>query len=391
MKNKEILYVSPSIFPSKSANSVHVINQCQALAKYNKTVLVCGRSLLRKSDMKREIETAYGAIHKNLEIVSSYTLSSRGLAVVITFIALFRLLYFKRKYVLISRNLYFSAIMMCFKRDAIYETHLVEFGLRGLLQKMLLESSSTKCVVISNALKDILLQKYPNSKGSINVLHDAANTSENRQAKIKDNQSYSNNKDFWSTKVNCKMEDYDHIIGYFGHLYKGRGVESIILPAAAQMPNTFFVIVGGNETDVELHKPNAPFNVHFFGHQPHTHVLEAMKHCDVLLMPYQTEVSIGIPQHDTSKWMSPLKMFEYMSSGRPIISSDLPVLREVLDDERNALMADPKDYGAWVRSIERLVNDRVLGENIANRAMSDIDNIYNWSNRAKALMNLLKD
>ena len=391
MKNKKILYVSPSIFPSKSANSVHVINQCRALAKCNKVVLVCGRSLLRKSDMKTEVETTYGSIDKNLEIVSSYIFSPRGIAVVITFMALVQLLNFKIKYVVISRNLYFSMIMMLFKRQAIYETHLVEFGLQGLIQKMLLACPSTKCVVISKALKDILLQKYPGSKSNIVVLHDAANVIENGHPFKKDNQLPSRNKDFWSSKVACDTEKYDHIVGYFGHLYKGRGVEDIILPAAEKMVKTFFVIVGGNEAEIELHQKIAPSNVYFCGYQPHKYVQEAMKYCDVLLMPYQHQVSIGIPHHDTSKWMSPLKMFEYMSSGRPIISSDLPVLREVLDDERNALMVDPKDNGAWVRSIERLVIDKALGERLANNARSDIDAVYNWSNRANALINLFSD
>ncbi len=52
--------------------------------------------------------------------------------------------------------------------------------------------------------------------------------------------------------------------------------------------------------------------------------------------------------------MSPLKLFEYMAHGLPIVSSDLPALREVLENESNALLCDPDDIVAWVSAIERL-------------------------------------
>ena len=79
-----------------------------------------------------------------------------------------------------------------------------------------------------------------------------------------------------------------------------------------------------------------------------------MAACDVLLMPYQRSVSIGVAGHDTARWMSPMKMFEYLASGTPVISSDLPVLREVLADGRNALLAAPDDPGAWLAALDRL-------------------------------------
>ena len=48
---------------------------------------------------------------------------------------------------------------------------------------------------------------------------------------------------------------------------------------------------------------------------------------DILIMPYQKNVAIGAKGHDTARWMSPMKMFEYMASGNPIISSNLAALK----------------------------------------------------------------
>ena len=69
-------------------------------------------------------------------------------------------------------------------------------------------------------------------------------------------------------------------------------------------------------------------------------------------MPYQRNVSIGIKGSNTADWMSPLKLFEYMSSGVPIISSDLPVLREILEDRRNALLVPPKNFDSWDEALK---------------------------------------
>ena len=55
---------------------------------------------------------------------------------------------------------------------------------------------------------------------------------------------------------------------------------------------------------------------------------------DILLMPYQQKVFLSKEIYDTSKWMSVMKMFEYLSCKVPLISSNLPVLREVLEDEK---------------------------------------------------------
>ena len=88
-------------------------------------------------------------------------------------------------------------------------------------------------------------------------------------------------------------------------------------------------------------------------------------------MPYQTKVSIGSKGHDTGRWMSPMKMFEYMAAGVPIISSDLPVLREILRNEENALLVSPSKHKEWCMALDRLSNDPVLAESIGKCAYSD--------------------
>ena len=77
--------------------------------------------------------------------------------------------------------------------------------------------------------------------------------------------------------------------------------------------------------------------------------------------------------------MSPLKIFEYMSHKKPIVASDLPVIREVLN-KSNSILVKSDDIKLWINSIEKL-KDLKNRESISNQALSDFYN-YSWKNRA---------
>jgi glycosyltransferase involved in cell wall biosynthesis len=175
-------------------------------------------------------------------------------------------------------------------------------------------------------------------------------------------------------------------LGYVGHLYPGKGME-LIEELARRLPQCRFHVIGGQEADVRawsrrVHRDN----VLFHGHLPHAAAQERMRTMDVLLAPYQRSVLIGGDGTDITRWMSPLKVFEYMGSARPMIASDLPVLREVLRDGWNALLADPDDAGSWVRRIRELEADPALARALAERAREDLLRDYTWERRAELVL-----
>ncbi len=83
---------------------------------------------------------------------------------------------------------------------------------------------------------------------------------------------------------------------------------------------------------------------------------DLLRSYDVLIAPYQEKVCVHGGGGDVATWMSPLKIFEYMAAGRPIVASDLPVLREILEDGRNALLVSPGDVDAWCIALNKLRN-----------------------------------
>ena len=101
---------------------------------------------------------------------------------------------------------------------------------------------------------------------------------------------------------------------------------------------------------------------------------------DILLMPYERSIA-GSSGGNSAAYASPMKMFEYMASQRVIISSDLPVIREILNDS-NSVLCPPDDSTAWGQSLMQLLNDPSLRQRLANQAWQDVQ-AYTWEKRAE--------
>lgn len=340
------------------------------------------------SDTHKTIHEIYGVVNSDIDLKLSRSIRGRATELIISLNALFSYIndFFKgsKPNYIISRNIYSAIIFgVLLKKNIIYETHSPEYGFRGMLQKKLLTSLKIKTVVISNALKDIICSKYKLDQESIYVFHDAA-----RAGQIRLN--HTERRGIRAQLLeNSKIENYKKIIGYFGHLYKGRGIE-IIQESAALLPDFAFLIYGGNESEIEAFRSaNTHKNLFFMGFIKPKDARKAMSMVDILLMPYQESVSIGILGSDTSKWMSPMKLFEYLSTGIPIISSDLPVLKEVLIDKNNCLLVNPNEVTAWKNAVKKIASNDELAERLGSNAHNLYRNHYTWSNRAKLMLELL--
>ena len=101
---------------------------------------------------------------------------------------------------------------------------------------------------------------------------------------------------------------------------------------------------------------------------------------DVLLMPYETSIA-GSSGGNSAEICSPMKMFDYLATGRVIISSDLPVLHEVLNTN-NAIFCPPADVAAWANTLQSIQQDPARATSLGAQARLDASH-YTWQNRAK--------
>ena len=82
-----------------------------------------------------------------------------------------------------------------------------------------------------------------------------------------------------------------------------------------------------------------------------------------------------------------MKFFEYMASGSPIVASDLPSIREALN-ESNSILVEPNNPEALTDGIERVLKDQDLSSRISRQAFLDVQD-YTWRKRAKQVINFI--
>ncbi len=379
----QIHYISPSKLPSRTANSIHVIHQCIGFCQAGYEVsLYALRSY--KYIKSSEIKNFYGVKSKKLKIISMYSKSSIGGNFLIFILFLLNINSIKNNDLIISRNLYAACfINNILRKKCIYETHQLEKGIRRFIQSFLLKSKISKTIVISKSLKTILEKSYKMKLKNCYVLHDAA---------PKGNKLISNNlkRKNLKKKLSIEPDNYNFICGYFGHLYRGRGIE-VIENLAIHHPKYLFLIFGGNEKSIQdMRKINKSKNLIYLGYFRNKDARKLMSCMDALLMPYQNKVSIGKNKSDTSKWMSPMKMFEYLASGVPVFSSNLPVLQEILIDNVNSILVSHEDKNEWIKKLSLLETNKSLLKKISKRAYFEYKNFYTWEKRALSIINISK-
>ncbi len=165
------------------------------------------------------------------------------------------------------------------------------------------------------------------------------------------------------------MLDRPRIV-YLGRVTLDRGLA--VLRHVAEHIDCSVTAVGDLEAErVEKHIQTVPF-------VPHREVPSWYARCDLALMPYQPGLG-----HAAS--ISPIKLFEAMAAGRPILASRLPTIQEVIEHERTGLLVDPLDPDAWVAAVRRLRHDRDLAVRLATHARAEVGK-YTWAARGRGML-----
>jgi glycosyltransferase involved in cell wall biosynthesis len=361
----KIIYIAPQPIPSKFANSIHVMKMAQALGRLGHDVTL----FFQKSAGAPE------NIYKLYDVEPVFTLvSSLPGAIPYAFHNVTRA-WLAKPDLVFSRNLLSAWLCAKISLKVLFEIHDSPGALKPLAQKFfrgLARMKNVNFVVISQALADHVRKDHGITGQKIVLAPDAADP----------------------LPVSTAAPPFEKPpgsfhAGYTGHLYKGRGIELISAMAFA-LPAVTFHIVGGTAEDIAWwqHKLAGLPNLQFPGYIPHAQVGNYLQHFDVLLAPYQQQVAVGGNQGDTGRWMSPLKIFEYMAAGKPLICSDLPVLREVLN-EQNALLCPPDNASAWNEALSFLQKNPGDAARLGQTALTDFNARHSWLKRAETIISFV--
>lgn len=365
----KIIYLANSILPSDSANSIHVMKMCAAFARAGHDVTLIAR--------------CHGAVLSAESLCSFYGVNT-GFRIELLPVPLFRYgsslfalrklkcllkAYSTRDALVVGRDIYGICLALSSGFSAIYETHapsgrnVVRHVLEGWLLR---QSRLLKCVTISQALNERYCKAYRALAAKCEVHPDAADD------------------DYLTLNPsNNVFSGHALQVGYVGKVLRGRGID-LIAEMARRLPDVSFHVVGGTREEVVACAGAFPENMHCHGYIAPSETGRYRAMCDVLLMPYQRKLEVTGRKVNTSRWMSPMKMFEYMAAGRAIVASDLPVLREVLD-ESNSLLVPPDDVDAWVDAINMLRNVDLrtqFGEAARRKLICE----YTWDERVERIL-----
>ena len=172
---------------------------------------------------------------------------------------------------------------------------------------------------------------------------------------------------------------------YLGHLYPWKGVDVLLEAVRALDPEVPVYVVGGVPPDLDRIARRAADlpNVTVTGHLPPAEARRYLMACDLAVIPFSGRTAIA------REHASPLKLFEYMAAGCAIVASDLPSLREVLADGRNAVLVAPDDPGALAAGVSRVLHDHELAARIRQAARAEVEE-HTWTQRAASILDFLK-
>jgi glycosyltransferase involved in cell wall biosynthesis len=131
-------------------------------------------------------------------------------------------------------------------------------------------------------------------------------------------------------------------------------------------------------------------NVKFFEYVTYNNIPKILNNYNIALMPLQNKILARSHNLEISRYISPLKMFDYLSSGKILIASNLKAYDHILKNNENSFLLSNKNISTWKNLIQKIINNPNNFIKIKVNAISTAKK-YSWENRAKSFYRFIEN
>lgn len=356
----EINYISEIKLSSKSAYKHHVLKMCDAFSKSYKTNLF----LYEEDDNFEKIKKNH-LIKNNFQLQSFKKIDRPNFFFRLKYV-LFVKKNLKKNSLIISRSILSSLILNTFGYKNILELHHPPTGLTKYIfyfYRLLKLDKKLKYIVISKNLKYFL-----NLREAL-ILDDAVDPED------------------FMFPANKKIK---YEFTYIGSLYDGKGIEIIDFLSKNFKEKKFYVFGDLKTLNSNKKKLLRRSNLYFMGKTEYKKIPLILSLSKYLLMPYSNKVNVNSKNLEVSQFMSPLKLFDYLASGKIIIASNLDVYSHILKNRVNSFLIDNKNQYLWRSKIKNIIDNDGIYKNFALNA-KNLSKNYSWSKRVQKIIQFFND
>jgi glycosyltransferase involved in cell wall biosynthesis len=185
------------------------------------------------------------------------------------------------------------------------------------------------------------------------------------------------------------LQNANKILVYHGSFLWWKGVDDLIKSLHyIKNDNIRLLLIGGYGKDFEdmkelVEKEKLEERVIFTGYLDHKEMIALLHLSDVGILPNNRS-------EEGERYTSPVKLYEYMACGLPIIASSLDSIKEIIQEPRNCLFFKPEDQRDLALKIESLLSNKVLLDKMSQNNKKDVEE-YTWEKKAKKIFQFLDE